>query len=336
MRLKLFIIIFLFLRCYTAFAQFEPAANSAGSNAIYKDSSIIVGWDSKCTIKRGYINISDTSKTFTQSGITSNRAFFGNEENPEGYPEDINDAVSLGDGGSAICEFEQTISDGEGYDFAVFENGLKSQFSPFQYFLELAYVEVSSNGIDFVRFPSTSLTPADKQISTYGQLSPENINNLAGKYIVDYGTPFDLNELQDSSKIDIHNINYVKIIDVVGSINSEYANYDSKGNIINDPFPTPFHSCGFDLTAVGVINSKNLITGNNNSFMYPNPVSDILKIQSSGDFNVLIYNIQGKLIYQNIIVSGKNEIDLSNCDAGLYFVKIFSEKVSETYKIIKL
>jgi len=46
----------------------------------------------------------------------------------------------------------------------------------------------------------------------------------------------------------------VKVIDVIGTIDPQYASRDSFGNIVNDPYPTPFGSCGFDLDAVGVIN----------------------------------------------------------------------------------
>ncbi len=45
---------------------------------------------------------------------------------------------------------------GAGWDLAVFENASTFFTSPF-IFAELAYVEVSSNGTTFARFPSVSL-----------------------------------------------------------------------------------------------------------------------------------------------------------------------------------
>jgi hypothetical protein len=47
----------------------------------------------------------------------------------------------------------------------------------------------------------------------------------------------------------------VRIIDVVGSIDPAFGTRDSLGNLINEPFPTPFSSSGFDLDAVGVIHA---------------------------------------------------------------------------------
>ena len=53
--------------------------------------------------------------------------------------------------------------------------------------------------------------------------------------------------------LDKDHITHVRIIDVIGNIDPEYATYDCQGNPINDPWPTPFASCGMDLDAVGVI-----------------------------------------------------------------------------------
>ena len=58
--------------------------------------------------------------------------------------------------GSITLSLPFAITNGQGWDFAVFENA-GNFFTEPVFFAELAYVEVSSNGTDFVRFPSTSL-----------------------------------------------------------------------------------------------------------------------------------------------------------------------------------
>src|SRR5262249_31074103 len=131
---------------------------------------------------------------------------------------------------------------------AVFENGFADGF------LELAFVEVSTNGADFARFPAVSLTPTATQIGSFGTLDATNLNNLAGKYRAGFGTPFDLSVVAGlSPAVDVAAIHFVRIIDVVGSINPALATHDSLGNAINDPYPTAFASGGFDLDAVGAI-----------------------------------------------------------------------------------
>jgi hypothetical protein len=156
--------------------------------------------------------------------------------------------VSLGDGGSATLTFASPIMNGPGFDFAIFENGFDvGAPGSGLAFLELAFVEVSTDGVRYVRFQSSDNVQDTLQFSNASGMDGSKLNNLAGKYIYDYGTPFDLDELKDSIGLDVNNINYVRVVDVVGSINAIYATHDSRGYIINDPYPTNFPSSGFDL-----------------------------------------------------------------------------------------
>ena len=82
-------------------------------------------------------------------------------------------------------QFSTPIFDGANWDFAVFENGFSDTF------LELAYVEVSSDGINYFQFPCTSYTQDTLQIGGFGSVDATKIDNLAGKYRAHYGTPFD-------------------------------------------------------------------------------------------------------------------------------------------------
>ena len=154
--------------------------------------------------------------------------------------------VSLGDGGSATMTFASPVSDVPGTDFAVFENAFNSTF------LELAHVEVSSDGLNFFRFPSVSLTQTTTQIPGYGALNATNVHNLAGKAPGGSGTPFDLEDLKHHHPfLDINRITHIRVVDVVGSLAPEHRTLDSLGNPINDPYPTDHEFGGFDLDAVG-------------------------------------------------------------------------------------
>ena len=231
----------------SAQGPYAPAAGQEGSSAIAMDSSIIQSWATGVDVVRGYIQINDTS--IYAAG--SNLATFGKPSNALHTAEGTSmNVVSLGDGGMATLTFDRLIVDGPGADFAVFENAFGDTF------LELAFVEVSSDGINFSRFPSVSLTQSATQVGGYDEIDPTNIHNLAGKYRQGFGTPFDLSELAYDPLVDINAIRFVRIIDVVGAIDPAFATHDSQGNIVNDPFPTPFNSGGFDLDGVAVINGN--------------------------------------------------------------------------------
>jgi hypothetical protein len=313
---------------FVARGQFPPPAGQPGSTAIFKDTTIFVNWAKACTIHVGYINISDTS--IQDAG--SNKANFGVPSDAIGKSDDH--VVSLGDGGFATLFFDPPIADGQGFDFAVFENGLNDTF------LELAFVEVSSDGEKFVRFPSSSLTAEDPQIATFGSLNATNLNNLAGKYRVFYGTPFDLNGLSDSSGLDILHISNVRVIDVVGCMKPGYSTYDSFGHKVNDPWPTNFYTGGFDLDAVGVIHeaTQSVPDGNGSGInVFPNPCSDQLKILNPSGLRIIVdlVNFMGKSVLHESL-TGKINIDMTRFDPGMYIVQCTFEDGTRMYqKVVK-
>jgi len=258
---------------------------------------------------------------------------YGSDES--GIDKADNDAVSLGDNGVATLGFDVPIANGPGWDFAVFENSFSDDF------LELAFVEVSSNGSDYFRFNAVSLTQVENQISTFGLVDATLINNLAGKYKLNYGVPFDLEELKGHALLDINNIVFVRVIDVVGSINPEFATYDAENRIINDPWPTPFETSGFDLDAIGVINNQDNtsveeVTNYKKPIIFPNPANSIINIEHNGRIeNASIYSAEGGLINPDILMYD-NKLDISYLEKGFYFIYIQINKKIFIYKLIKL
>lgn len=305
--------------------SYPPAAGQPGSTAISADSPVFVAWATGIEVQRGHVDISNPS--LEHEG--SNYATFGTAENALGPA--TNSVVSLGDAGEAILTFETPITDGDGFDFAVFENSFSATF------LELAFVEVSSDGVNYFRFPSHSQTQTETQVGGFGNVDPTYINNLAGKYKGLFGTPFDLSELDDAVLLDKNNITHIKIIDVVGSIDPAYARYDNFGNAINDPFATPFYSSGFDLDGIGVINQQTLgITDKDYSkiSIYPNPASNVLYINTVNKVEVVIYDTQGKLVISKH-VDANNTIEISALKSGIYFVKVLSDGRISQHRLIK-
>ena len=307
------------------FAQFDGIVGTQGCKAIHCDDSLIIEWALNCVVTCGYLDITNPNNGY---------ASYGTESNAIGKVEDKNtvNAVSLGDSGIAILTFQTPIVNGKGADFAVFENALNDMF------LELALVEVSSDGVHYFRFPTTSNIQTDVQIGNGGKIDATLINNLAGKYRVGWGTPFDLDELEDDENLDKNNIRYVKIIDVVGTINQKYASLDASGNSINDPYPTPFESGGFDLTGVGVINNKNNVSVSKYAdffvSIYPNPCQNFIYIHANGCHLSLYSNI-GQKLYQKLLSENTAKIDISDYPAGVYIIHLQNDKSKKSIKIVK-
>ena len=213
----------------TQAGPYAPAAGQPGSTAFHMDDPAFVGW---ATGYENYLVGSDCSANWQTPEKALGKAV--------GTSHDI---VSLGRGGEITLLFDNAIKNGQGYDFAVFENGFSDTF------LDLAWVEVSSDGENFFRFDNDSQTTSP--VAAFGTVDPTNLTGLAGKYKQGYGTPFDLEDLVGVSPLlDVDHVGYVKLVDIVG----DGACLDTDGDVIYDPYPTS-GSAGFDLEALGVIHA---------------------------------------------------------------------------------
>lgn len=302
---------------------FDGAVGTEGCQAIRYNDPAILGWATTCTIQRGPQNIANPTG-WASYGTDNDAVGAVTESTTSGV-------VSLGDGGVAVLTFDIPIQNGDGYDFAIFENALNNTF------LELAFVEVSSDGVNYVRFPSVSNTPTDVQIDNNGGVNATHLNNLAGKHLVGWGTPFDLEELAEDTTIDINNITHIRLVDVVGCVEPRYATRDSRGHIINDPYPTPFASSGFDLAGVGIMNgwrptAVQEYVENTRLNVYPNPCSEQVTVEATIGEPVMLFNSVGKLVYRTTADDNSMILNVSDYPAGLYIVKCGNR----TARIVKM
>lgn len=88
----------------------------------------------------------------------------------------------------------------------------------------------------------------------------------------------------------------------------------------------------FKPTAIEWTSKKNEI------YIYPNPATGIIKIESSAfnkDQQVSIYDSKGKLVLQQSLMQTANVIDISEFASGIYFVIISGQDTNLIKKIIK-
>jgi len=296
---------------------YDVAVVNGSTEAISKESTLFKSWGTTCTVTRGYMDIANPGLGYASVGIDENGTLKAG----------VNGIVSLGDNGVAIIEFSKPIKNGTGPDFAVFENAFNIGTNQF---LELAFVEVSSDGVNYVRFPSISKTNSKTQLDNNAQMDASLIYNLAGKYVTNYGTPFDLEQLIGYTQLDLNNITHVKIIDVIGTVDLQLSSKDSLGNPINDPYATAFASSGFDLDAVGVINQNDIATSISQSNaavveIYPNPSANqfnisLLDVSFVGQ-PLYVYDVNGVLIESQIITE-KISLDASAWENGIYYIRV--------------
>ncbi len=184
----------------------------------------------------------------------------------------VSHVVSLGNGGSITVGFDAPITNGDGPDFAVFENGFIDVEEPYV-FAELAFVEVATTTSNWARFDTAYLNDEvlyalnNTSMDWYASQDVTQLDGFAGKHLIGQGTPFDLAGLTNhpavlSGEVDLGNIRYIRITDVIGDGSTQATD----GNDIYDPYyhfidgyPNPAglsSTDGFDLRAVGVIHHQ--------------------------------------------------------------------------------
>ena len=216
---------------YTWADRFPGPAGSPTGRAWSSEDSAFVGWASEVTDHQVGADVAavwlDTSRALGPASASSV------------------DILALGEGGAVTLAFDPPIADSAGDDFAVFENGFSDDF------LELAEVEVSSDGITYARFDTASHVP--DAIGAFGTLDPRALSGFAGTVRVGFGVGFDLARLAFhpavlTGLVDLATITHVRVIDVPG----DGRRTDAWGRPVYDPWPT-VGSAGFDLEAVGVL-----------------------------------------------------------------------------------
>lgn len=185
-----------------------------------------------------------------------------------GFDQGSFDVCTLGVGGSATLAFDVVIADGPGADLSVFENALTFAGAVFS---EVAWVEVSTDGVNFARFPnryagpSTGLPGFTAPWGTYSGLTggAPTLANVATNSIdplnpvVSGGEAFDLADLQldplvQNGTVNLAQVNFVRIVDIPHA-----SGLDSFGNVIWDNSGA---SGSGDFDAVAVLQHTGTIT----------------------------------------------------------------------------
>ncbi len=104
----------------------------------------------------------------------------------------------------------------------------------------------------------------------------------------------------------------------------DYYTYTGTFNLWNDDsFVT------VNLTPLGIGTEHNQISPS----IYPNPATDFIDISFTDDYTILIFDINGKIVYNRR--QTENRVNLSHLPKGLFIVKLITRKGYSTHKLIK-
>ncbi|GAA4150257.1 hypothetical protein GCM10022217_03080 [Chryseobacterium ginsenosidimutans] len=91
---------------------------------------------------------------------------------------------------------------------------------------------------------------------------------------------------------------------------------------------------GYEFT--NIVLAVNDVAAKNKLNYYPNPVVDFITINNNSKIrNVEVYNIAGQRLINETVNAEKGSVDMRKVPAGVYILKVNSEKDSQSLKIIK-
>ena len=74
----------------------------------------------------------------------------------------------------------------------------------------------------------------------------------------------------------------------------------------------------------------------NNFNIYPNPANDVINIEAEFDVEeVTIYNITGVMVYNEQCTMNNVQLNVSDLNSGVYFVKVVTNNGETVKRFIK-
>ncbi|WP_052184205.1 T9SS type A sorting domain-containing protein [Psychroserpens sp. Hel_I_66] len=180
---------------------------------------------------------------------------------------------------------------------------------------------VVKNTIDISKFDINSLLPVNGSHDFYTRINAQNDVEFIFENI---NLPFD----------DANNDGYVlykiKTLDalVLGDTFSNQAEiyFDFNAPIITNNYTTEISEEQLSTNEFSVLNTK----------IYPNPVNDVLTIESDAIIDsAILYDINGREILVSKFEGTNYQMDLSELKSGIYFLKVFSSSGNHTLKVLK-
>ncbi len=68
--------------------------------------------------------------------------------------------------------------------------------------------------------------------------------------------------------------------------------------------------------------------------IYPNPASEYLIVESATEANIKMIDMNGRVIFSNVVLTDRAEINVADLSAGIYFIKIENEETTKVEKVV--
>jgi photosystem II stability/assembly factor-like uncharacterized protein len=155
----------------------------------------------------------------------------------------------------------------------------------------------------------------------------DNIENIKFEYSTDISFS---NEINATPDIIYSGTNGNVVVDLTNLEPETYYNYRLKVSYNSNVYTSNYSTFR---TLPNMSNIINIDEGAKDIVVYPNPVNNCFKIKSNNTIQrIEIYNINGRLLFSK---TNDEVIDISDCQNGVYLIKVFTKDKFYISKIIK-
>ena len=132
--------------------------------------------------------------------------------------------------------------------------------------------------------------------------------------------------------------NYGDVVTVTVETNEDYAfqNWTENGSVVSEERTYTFTATTNRILVANLMYTEGISEHSSTTLVYPNPVNDKLIVEAQEALGTIeIYNLIGALVYSQKDCTNKVEINTSDLQSGIYFIRLTNDKISETRRFVK-
>ena len=194
-----------------------------------------------------------------------------------------------------------------------------------------------SMGYEFVNWTDNGNVASTEAAYTF---TVESGRNLVANFAVQtFQITATVEPAEGGTAIGSGTYNYGQMVTIEVDTNEDWAflNWTENGNIITDEKTFTFIATTSRAFVANLEYTEGVGEQNGSqTLIYPNPVNDKLTVEALEAIGTVeIYNLMGAMVYSQKNCTNKVEINTTDLQSGIYFIRLTNDKVSETRRFVK-
>ena len=197
-------------------------------------------------------------------------------------------------------------------------------------------IATAADGYDFVNWTENGTSVSTDESYTFTVTGARTL--VANFELQTFAITASANPSEGGTVTGSDTYNYGETCTLTVVLEEDYAfvNWTENGEVVSEEPTISFTVTEARTLVANLVNTAGVDEQNNQIMVYPNPVNDKLAVESSSDIDLIeIYDIKGNLVISKTDCANKVEIQTSDLPAGVYFIRLSTQKATETRRFVK-